>query len=150
MTFDDTSKLNTWVELDRQAFFHNLDFFRSILSPGTELIAVVKANAYGHGILPISAMAVEHGVESLAVHSLEEAHLLRQNGIDCSVILLGPCPPRRHDEIIRLHLDPVVSNSETLKDLSEACQKANSPCNIHIKLETGTHRQGVDSRGLDR
>ena len=84
----DTRKLNTWVEISRSAYLHNLAFFRRLLGPNVELSAVVKANAYGHDWRLIAPLALEGGADSFCVHSLDEAVALRSAGIEADVLLM--------------------------------------------------------------
>jgi len=148
VTLEKARHLNTWLELDSAAFSHNLKFFKSILDASTEFVAVVKANAYGHGIAEMSQLALQNGVDALGVHSLEEAASLRSLSRDTRILLLGPMPPYRSADVVELDLEAVVSTSQALQALADAAKKKKITCNVHIKLETGTHRQGIDAAGL--
>ena len=79
-----------WVEIDDAAILHNLDQVRSLLSASTRLIAVVKANAYGHGLVETATLLADNGVEFFAVTFLDEALKLREAGIKGAILLLSP------------------------------------------------------------
>jgi len=130
-----------WIEIDREALGHNLEVFRSVLSPGTRVAAVVKANAYGHG-MELVASEIEDRVDFLAVHAAEEARRLRRAGIATPILIMGFVPPGE------MHgLDPgmhaLVSTTEEIRWLGELRQREGVAVPLHLKVETGTNRQGV-------
>src|SRR5512135_1381551 len=77
------------IEISREAYVHNLATFRRLLRPGCRLMAVVKANAYGHGLEPVSRLAAEAGADVLGVNCLEEGVAIRRLGIETPVVILG-------------------------------------------------------------
>jgi alanine racemase len=129
----------SWVEIDSQALVHNTKACKGLLSPKTKLCAVVKANAYGHGIVPCAKIFLDSGVDWLAVHSIEEAQVLRDTGIIAPIYILGYVAFRDLSRIPKLDCRMVVYNIETL----DALGKLDDQIYVHIKIETGTHRQGV-------
>lgn len=139
---------NTWVEISESAYANNLKFFRGIIGPKPELSVVVKANAYGHGWLQIAQLAVKHGADSFSVHSLDEALKLRNAGFDWDILIMGPVPLPRMEEVVKGDFRLVVFNRQTLLDLHEATNRLQKKTRIHLKLETGTHRQGVEGDDL--
>jgi alanine racemase len=136
-----TSVLN-WVEVDGAALRWNIEQFRHRLG-GSGLGAVVKANAYGHGLLEVSAVAREAGIAWLCVNSVDEAAALRRLGHDARILVMGYVPLDRLDAIVELDLDPVVYNPETVRRLDELARRRGKRVPVHLKLETGTHRQGI-------
>ena len=84
-----TEALNTWIELSRSAYLGNMAFLRRCVGPEVELSAVVKSNAYGHGLLPIAALAIEAGADSFCVHALDEALALRNAGFGQDILIMG-------------------------------------------------------------
>lgn len=133
---------NSWVEIDRSALVHNLRSFRKLLGPGVKLMPVVKANAYGHGLPEVSALAAESGLADwLGVNSLEEGLALREAGIRLPVLVLGYVPLSGLPAAARAGLRLTVYNMETVRALSRL--KRGRPVPVHVKLETGTNRQGV-------
>ncbi|MCR4410227.1 MAG: alanine racemase [Candidatus Saccharicenans sp.] len=131
-----------WVEINRQAFFHNVQEFKNRLGQAG-LLAVVKANAYGHGLLEIAGLAAECGIDWFGVHSLEEGLCLRQKGFKQKILILGYLPLSGAEEAVRAELRSTVYNLETLKALAAAARKENKPALVHLKIETGTNRQGI-------
>jgi len=139
---------NTWVEVSESAYADNLSFFRKIIGPGPELSVVVKANAYGHGWLQIARLAVKHGAGSFSVHSLDEAMKLRNAGFGQDILIMGPVPSLRMEEVVREGFRLVVFNQETLLALHEATNRLQKKARVHLKLETGTYRQGIEGDDL--
>lgn len=137
---------NSWVEIDRSALLRNLKSFRRLLGPEVRLMPVVKANAYGHGLLEVSALASKSRLADwLGVNSLEEGLALRRHGISLPILVLGYVPISGLADAARAGLRLTVYNMETLRAIARL--KTSRPVNVHIKLETGTNRQGV---GLDQ
>lgn len=149
----DTRHLNTWVEVSAAAYAHNLRFFRQRIGAGVELSAVVKSNAYGHGLEVIAPLAVRHGADSFCVHALDEALALRRAGFSQPILVMGHVPLLRLGEALEHDLRLVLYNPETLARLDERTVSMSRgpkarPVRVHLKLETGTYRQGVDEAGL--
>lgn len=132
-----------WVEISRAALASNIREFRK--SPGGrgKLLAVVKANAYGHGLCEVGRIAVENGMDWLGVNSLEEGRSLRESGIKAPVLILGYVPLDRLDEAVELDLRLNVFNRETVAKLAAAAEKLGRKAFVHVKVETGTNRLGV-------
>jgi len=135
-----------WIELDGAALDHNLRLFREILSPDTALLAVVKANAYGHGISEIAPRAA--GVAQwLGVHSAVEARQLRRLGLTVPILILGVVPPSEFRDLDQdVHL--VVSSAEALRWVSVYRQQSGISLPVHLKVDIGTKRQGVPAAEL--
>ncbi|MEJ2048837.1 MAG: alanine racemase, partial [Calditrichota bacterium] len=114
----------------------------------TEFSVVVKSNAYGHDIKQIAGLAVKHGADSFCVHSLEEALGLRNWGFRQNILIMGPVLLQNLDEVIANDLRLVVYNPETIDRLKELTEKLKKSVRIHLKLETGTYRQGIDPEDL--
>ncbi|MFQ5584667.1 MAG: alanine racemase [Calditrichia bacterium] len=130
------------------AYRANLHFFRKLVGKNVELSVVVKSNAYGHGLLPVANLAVKHGADSFCVHSLDEALKLRRAGFQQDILIMGYISLVRLQEAVEGNFRIVVYNQETLERLNKAGQKLNRPARVHLKLETGTYRQGVDEKEL--
>ncbi len=133
----------SWIEVDRSALLHNFRRFRELIGPERLLCAVIKANAYGHGLTETAG--VLGGEKSLwfGVHSIEEAGLLRDSGIRQPILILGAVPPDGLDEAVRLGARITVSEERTVRLLSEICRRMKRTAHVHLKVETGTYRQGV-------
>ncbi len=111
-------------------------------------MAVVKSNAYGHGMIEISKIILKGFVDWLGVNSIEEGIELRNNKINEPILLLGYVPLRDLEDAINNDLRLTVYNIETVKKLEEIGIKLNKNIPIHIKVETGTNRQGIMGKRL--
>jgi alanine racemase len=143
MTKPGTKKLLQWVEIDSSALTHNIHQFRKQVGEKRKFLAMVKANAYGHGILEVSRIAVNAGADWLGVHSLEEGILLRKEGFTCPILVAGTIPLDGLKEAVAHDLRLTVYNFETLNPLSKACGQLQKKAFLHVKVETGTYRQGI-------
>jgi len=135
--------LLNWVEIDRKALSDNIGRFKSHIGAGVRLAAVVKSNAYGHGLVPVSREALDAGADWLAVNSLEEALQLRQAGIGAPVICLGHVPLAQLRPAVEAGIRLTVCNRETVDCLGRITAQSNLEARLHVKVETGTNRQGV-------
>lgn len=140
-----------WAQVDLGAIEENLRRMREWLSPETKVLAVVKANAYGHG-----GVAVAHRLEPLsflagfAVATAEEAHALRQGGIRKPVLVLGYTFPYAYELLIKEEIRPAVFRTDTVEQLGRTARKLGKPAKVHVKVETGMNRIGIrpDREGL--
>lgn len=106
-------------------------------------MAVVKANAYGHGAIEISRSLVTQGIARVAVVSLDEGIAIRSAGITIPIVLLGPLFPAQISDIIGHRLTPVISDRDLLTPLAKATASLSTPYSIHLKVETGMGRLGL-------
>jgi alanine racemase len=128
------------VEIDLDSISHNLRLVRNA-SPGRKVIGVVKADAYGHGMVEVSKVLIRGGVDSLAVAYLDEGVLLREAGIkDIPVIVLFDNEPS--GDFFRFRLTPVVHNLSFLREISSLASKEEGSIGIHINIDTGMGRLG--------
>jgi len=131
-----------WIEIDAAALRHNLGLFRELLTPGTRLAAVVKANAYGHGLEQVAPIAAQVA-DFLAVHSAAEARSVRGVGITVPTLIMGCVPPQdMHDLDRDMHV--FVSTEESLRWLGEYRRRTGVALPVHLKVDTGARRQGLD------
>ncbi len=144
----DKPQITSWLEISEKAYAHNLTFFKNRLKTGTEFSAVVKSNAYGHGLAQIASLAIKYGADSFCVHSLDEALELRKLGITRDVLIMGPVLLSRLEEVIEQDIRLVLYNLESLQELDKLTRKSGKQVRIHLKLETGTYRQGIDRDDL--
>ena len=133
----------TYAAVDLTALAHNLTQLRHILSPGCDILAVVKANAYGHGAVETATALIGQGVSRVAVVSVEEGITLRHAGINAPIVLLGPLFREHIADVLAHQLTPVVSDLSLLSPLAQAAAALPTPYPIHIKVETGMGRLGV-------
>ena len=135
------------VEIDLAALRHNYNEIRRVTSPDTEIMAVVKADAYGHGAVRCARALIECGASYLCVATIGEAVELREAGIDHRILILGYTDPINFDDVVKYDIDQAVYDYEAAKLLSDEAVKQNKICRIHIKLDTGMGRLGFISDG---
>ena len=140
VTKNERKGLRTWIEIDRKAIRHNFDVFKDLISRKTKLMAVVKSNGYGHGLLDFSKEMEKLGADFLGVDSITEARALRREGVKLPILVLGYTMPGLFDEAAENNISLTVSSFETLAALKKA--RLPKPLKIHIKVDTGMHRQG--------
>ena len=144
----ETSRLLSWIELSRSNLYHNVASLAG-LAPSSKLALSVKANAYGHGLAEtVTLLNDNQSVAYLTVHSLEEALVCRQSGWSRPIMLLGPAPLGRMDEVFEMQLEPVIFTRQALSRLGKLADKRKQKLHTHLKLETGTNRQGIDEKEL--
>jgi len=136
------------IEVSRSALVHNIREFRRIIGTKRLFLGVVKANAYGHGLLETGRIAVAEGVDWLGVNSVEEGAALREAGIDAPVLVLGYTPLGSLEEAVALDLRLTVYNRESIKSLAALAARSRKAVRLHVKVETGTWRQGVVPKDL--
>jgi alanine racemase len=136
----------TWIEIDLAAIRSNCAHI--IEDTGTPLMAIVKGNAYGHGAVEVSRAALEGGASWLAVARFGEARLLRLNGIQVPILVLGTLTPREVDEAIAYGVTVTLHSRETLELYSARARSAGRPLQVHLKVDTGMGRLGVMAEDL--
>lgn len=132
----------TRAEISLDALRHNIEGFRQIIPSSMKLMAVVKADAYGHGAIEVSKEAIHCGVDYLAVAFLDEALELREAGITAPILILGYTPPAGVQLAIERDITISVYSPEVL-DAIEKRINSNEKVKIHIKIDTGMGRLGV-------
>ncbi len=126
-----------WVEIDAGAIGANVRAIRKQIPAACALMAVVKAEAYGHGAIGAAKAALDAGASCLGVATPYEGQLLRASGIDLPIVVLSPTLPRQAPEIIRYRLTPSVTGMEMVRAL------ADSGTRVHLKVNTGMNRSGL-------
>jgi alanine racemase len=133
-----------WIEIDHAALVANLAAIRILAGPQRQVIAVVKANAYGHGAIEVSRTLLSHGVERLAVATVGEGLSLREAGITAPIGLLwGIGAPEAHT-VLAAELEPVVYDQAGIDLIERAAATADARAAVHLKIDTGLGRQGGD------
>ncbi len=132
----------TWAEIDLDAIAHNMREIRKITNPDAQIMAVVKADAYGHGFLEVTKALLENGADRLAVAVLQEAKQLRSRGVNVPILLLGASMDNDIEDIINFDVTPNVFSYEFAKAISYVAEKKEKVTKIHIKLDTGMSRIG--------
>lgn len=138
----------TVAEIDLKALAFNYRQLRKRIPTGVKMLAAVKADAYGHGAVPISLRLEKLGVEYLGVATSDEGVELRRGGVKAPILILGGMFHGEADEVVRFRLTPVVFDVESLKRLSVAAEKRKRRVKVHLKVDTGLGRLGVPFRML--
>lgn len=136
----------TWLEISKSAIKYNLKQFRKVIDPKIKLMAVVKSNAYGHGMIPCAKIALNSEADWLGVVNLDEAFELRKVKIKSPILVLSYFPRGARGgsaSAIKENIDLPVYDLETAKLLSKIASKLSKPVRVHIKVDTGTSRLGV-------
>src|SRR5699024_3504446 len=137
---------DTWAEVSLDAISHNVQSFkRYIDEKSTRFMAVVKADGYGHGSVPVAKAAMKAGADYLAVALLDEALVLRKAGIQAPLLVLGYTGPEGADEAVENDITLTVFTKEILKKLEHAALNQKKRARIHLKIETGMNRIGLRS-----
>ncbi|NPA90302.1 MAG: alanine racemase [Chloroflexi bacterium] len=129
-----------WAEVDLSALQANVRALKRFTAPHVELMAVVKANAYGHGAVPVARAALAAGATRLAVHRLEEGIALREAGITAPILLLGYTRVGSAEKVVQYRLTPTVNSEDFARALN---QWAPPHFPVHIKVDTGLSRFGL-------
>jgi alanine racemase len=135
--------LRAWASINLSALERNLKAIRSALPPHLKYIAVVKANAYGHGLAPVVTRLMRSEADAFAVANLDEAERIREVGSGWPVLVLSALLPSEYKEAIRMGVHPVVSSQDELMGFSEAAKRLGKTVAIHLKVDTGMGRLGV-------
>jgi alanine racemase len=130
-----------WAEIDLAAIRANVGRFGERVAPA-QVCAVVKADGYGHGAVPVARAALEGGAGALAVALVEEGMQLREAGIDAPVLVLSEPVPEAADSVVAHRLTPVVYTAGGIDALAKAAAHAHAPLGVHLKVDTGMHRVG--------
>lgn len=138
-----TSYRPTWVEIDLDALRYNFSNIRKMLSDGVDIMGVVKANAYGHGICEVSRTLVESGVDYLGVATVDEALKIRSVGIDAPVLVMSAVLEEEAEAAIARDITLTLCDSDFLSVLSDISVRLNKTPKVHIKVDTGMGRIGV-------
>ncbi|MFA5369947.1 MAG: alanine racemase [Candidatus Omnitrophota bacterium] len=134
----------TWIDIDLSAIRHNFLRIKNMVTKGTAILAPVKANAYGHGILEVSKTLVNLGVDYLGVSTLNEAMLLRSNGFaKIPVLMMGAILARSADIVIENNITQTVGDIGLAMAIDKTAGKRCRRAKVHIKIDTGMGRIGV-------
>lgn len=132
-----------WLQIDLGAIRQNVQNLKRFLKAGTRIMAVVKADAYGHGALMVVPTALEAGAEWLGVATVAEGLKLRSNGINSPILILGLVVPDAYPVAIANGFHLTVSDGGEMMRIGEIATQLNQVANIHLKVDTGMTRVGV-------
>jgi len=137
----------SWIEIDTARLRQNIDVFRTVMSPGTAMMAVIKANAYGHGLEAVAPIAAERA-DWLGVNCIDEALAVSRLDIRKPIAILGHTPVDQIEDVVRNGYRQVLYRPDVANALSKAGEKLGVRAKAHLKIETGTNRQGVSVESL--
>ena len=132
-----------WADIDLGALAHNVRVLATESAP-SEVWAVVKANAYGHGALQCATTALESGASGLCVALADEAIALRQAGVSAPILVMSEQPPEQHEDMIKYGLIATLYNKATIEHYASVAAQLGVVCAVHLKVDTGMHRVGID------
>jgi len=134
---------DSWTEISLDAVSHNVKAFKQHIQQGTRLMAVVKADGYGHGALEVAEEALEAGADYLAVALLDEAIALREAGISAPLLVLGYTKPEAIKAAIKYDITLTVYTMEVAERMKQVALETGQALNVHIKIDSGMHRIGI-------
>ena len=134
---------NTWVEIDVDAIAHNFNAIKKKVGMNTKILAIVKADAYGHGAVEVTRTLVKNGVDMLGVAVPEEGIELRENNIKAPILVLTPVLPEQIEETLEYSLGATVYDLDAANEMSKIAKKRNCNINIHVEVDTGMGGVGV-------
>jgi alanine racemase len=137
------SAARAWVEIDLPAIDRNVGRIKQALPPHVRYVAVVKANAYGHGMPEVATRLLQAGVDCFAVANVAEAANLREIGHDADILLLSPTLPSELPRALALGLDITLNSLDEAQALAAAVVKSGLKAKVHVKVDTGMGRAGI-------
>ncbi|MBT6600596.1 MAG: alanine racemase [Nitrospina sp.] len=133
----------TFAEINLASFRHNLHSIKLLLGPDTRTMAIIKADAYGHGAIQCARAAIQEQVDYIGVGIIQEGIELRENGITSPILILGGIYPDEIEDLIKYNLSTSLSNTVMANAISRKAEHANKSIGVHIKIDTGMGRLGV-------
>ncbi len=133
----------TWAEIDLGAIGSNLDLIRRSLPARTRILVVLKADAYGHGAVPVARAALAHGAHMLGVGDSSEALELRGAGIEAPILILGAIVDGEMEQVIAHRITPCVHSAKRVHTLAAMAEALDRGVSVHLKVDTGMGRLGV-------
>ena len=134
-----------WADINLGALVHNVRVAISESAP-SEVWAVVKANAYGHGAVQCATTALDSGASGLCVALVDEAIALRQAGVSAPILVMSEQPPQQHEDMIKYGLIATLYNQATIEHYAKEATRLGIVGAVHLKVDTGMHRVGIDSK----
>ena len=137
---------STRAVIDLEVISANVAALRTAIAQPTALMAVVKADGYGHGAVMVSRCALAHGAAMLGVATVGEAADLRKHQISAPIVLLGPCDPSEVERALSLDLEVTVGNVALIDAAAAAAAALGRTARVHLKIDSGMHRYGASTR----
>lgn len=144
---DNISDNRAWIEIDLNNLEHNINEIKKVIHGKTKIMAVVKANAYGHGMIPVAKKLNDIGIEDFAVATLSEGITMRENGIIGNILILGYTSLKDLEYVTKYDLIQTVVDYEYAKEIESL--HLSRPLNVHIKINTGMNRIGEKFDHID-
>ena len=138
----DAQMKRTWAEVDFDKLAHNYHALRGLAPAGTKYLGLVKADAYGHGAVPVAKKLEELGADYLGVACLDEAIEVREAGVKTPILILGCTSSIYAAELVKYNITQACYDLEYAKELSAGAQKAGGTITVHIQCDTGMTRLG--------
>lgn len=132
-----------WLDIDLSALTGNILAIRRWLDDQAGIMAVVKANAYGHGLLPCARAAIQGGVSGLCVAITQEAIVLRESGVTAPILVMGVSDPDAGEAMVRHDIESTVSSIAQVEALARAAIAQKKTASVHLKIDTGMGRVGI-------
>ena len=144
-------KRPVWAEIDLNALGSNVREIRRVTNEKAQVMAIVKANGYGHGVVPVSRVALRNGASWIGVALLQEAILLRERGISAPILVLGYTPVHDIADVIRYDISQTVFTWEDALAIASVAHNKGKKAKVHVKIDTGMGRLGFkcDRETLD-
>jgi alanine racemase len=139
----------TWVEIDLSAIAANSRRIKQLIGPNVELLASLKADAYGHGALRVAQTVLHNGASRIGVATLSEAVPLCQAGITAPILIFGYLPPWQMREAVRLGVTVTIYSLEGVRALAQAAQSLGTEALAHLKIDSGMGRLGMRTEDLE-
>lgn len=139
---------DVWAEVNLRSISQNIKQIKNLLSPSSRLMAVVKANAYGHGLIEVAGQVISAGAHVLGVARINEAVQIREAGIDAPILIFGHTPLAMAGTLIDYNLTQTFWSYQTARLFSDAAQSMNRKIKAHLKVDTGMGRLGLLSCDL--
>ncbi len=140
---------NSWLEIRLDTLGKNIDYLRSLLPQGKKMMAVVKADAYGHGSIEVSVKAQKKNINYLGVATIAEAKILRQAGVTLPILVLGSVFPEQIHIALKFNIETTISSIESIKNLNNIATALNLKAKAHLKIDSGMGRVGVRPEKLN-
>ena len=133
------------LDINLSQLKRNVKAISEMLKPGVKFMAVVKGNAYGHGLAPIAKALEQFGCHSLGVVRITEAMALRDSGIEIPIVMLAPIMPSQADEVVKYDLTIMLDNECIAEEVDKCAKQHNKTVKVHIKVNTGLNRFGLEA-----
>lgn len=148
---EQVSTTRAWTEVNLDAIAYNLHSIRTAVGEKVKILAVVKADAYGHGYREVAKTLLENGADAFGVATIDEAIQLRRQKAEVPILILGHTPPSRAADLVKYGITPTVFDRALPTALSREAEKQGKSADVHIKLDTGMSRIGFscDEAGLN-